>query len=94
MEKKMDFDKFSTQAKIECASHYISAAKNIDHWLFMEFRIEDAEQATQDQLLKVFDSLECSENWHENSDYDYYFEIGSVYSKSGNPVIVELYEDK
>ena len=90
----MDFDKFSTQAKTECALHYISAAKNIEHWLFMEFLIEDADKATQSQLLRVFDSLETSENWHENGEWDYYFEVGSVYSKSGNPVIIELYEDK
>ncbi len=90
----MDFNKFSTQAKIKSASHYISATKNIENWLLMEFGIEDADKATQSQLLKVFDSLECSKNWHENGDWDYYFEIGSVYSKSGNPVIVELYEDK
>lgn len=84
----MNFDNVSIAEKVRCAAHYISAVKDIKDWLLLRFKIEDAEQATQSQLLKVFNTLEWLENWHEDGEYDYYFEIGSVYTKSGNPVIV------
>jgi hypothetical protein len=88
MEIIMDFNNVSIAEKVRCAAHYISAAKDLKDWLSFKFDIKDAEQATQSQLLKVFNTLEWLENWHEDGDYDYYFEIGSVDSKSGNPVIV------
>jgi len=84
----MDFDNVSIQEKIRCAAHFLGATKDLKDWLLIKFSIKDAEQATQSQLLKVFNTLEYLENWHEDGEWDYYFEISSFHSKSGNPVIV------
>lgn len=83
----MEFNKFSTQAKIECVKHYISVGANADEWLLLTFNIKDVKQATQTQLLKAFDTLGYLMCWYEGGEYDYYFEVES---KSGNPVIVGI----
>ena len=86
----MDFNNVSIEEKTRCASHYISAAKDLKDWLAFKFDIKDADQATQSQLLKIFDTLEWVENWYECDDgeFDYFFKLDAVVSKSGKTVIL------